>query len=131
LKTIARKDWTEGYVSDVIAHRNDIYLVDGQFAFVSGYDAKAQTLESVIKTVQGEMQLDNELGAPYFTTVFQDNFHLEMWATAIREMVVGLAFVDSISEFKYEYDFSNRKLTFSLTVVTNDGEEITVEEEDV
>lgn len=131
MKTIARKDWEEVTGSDVVAHRNDIYLVDGQFAFVSGYDAKAQTLESVIKTVQGEMQLDNEFGAPYFTTVFQDNFHLEMWATAIREMVVGLAFVDSISEFKYEYDFYSRKLTFSLTVVTNDGEEITVEEEDV
>lgn len=131
MKTIARKDWTEVTGGDVVAHRNDIYLVDGQFAFVSGYDAKAQTLESVIKTVRGEVQLDNDLGAPYFTTVFQDNFHLEMWATAIREMVVGLAFVDSISEFKYEYDFHSRKLTFSLTVVTNDGEKITVEEGDV
>jgi len=129
VKTIARKDWTEGNGSDVVAHRNDIYLVDGQFAFVSDYEAKAQTLESVIKTVRGEMQLNNKFGVPYFSTVFQDNFHLEMWATAVRSIVASLGFIDSISEFKYEYDFANKRLTFSLTVVTNDGEEVSITEE--
>ena len=82
-------------------------------------------------TVKGELQLDNGFGVPYFTTVFQDNFHLEMWATAVREMVSGLDFVESIEGFDYEYDFSMKKLKFALTVKTEDEGTITVTEEGV
>ena len=126
--TMARKDWLEVRDGVPVEHRNDVYLVDGQFAFVNGKEAHKQTIESVIETVKGELQLDNGFGVPYFTTVFQDNFHLEMWATAVREMVSGLDFVESIEGFDYEYDFSMKKLTFALTVKTEDEGTITVTE---
>ena len=127
--TMARKDWLEVRDGVPVEHRNDVYLVDGQFAFANGKEAYKQTIESVIETVKGELQLDNGFGVPYFTTVFQDNFHLEMWATAVREMVSGLDFVESIEGFDYEYDFSMKKLTFALTVKTEDEGTITVTEE--
>ena len=127
--TMARKDWLEVRDGVPVEHRSDVYLVDGQFAFVNGKESHKQTIESVIETVKGELQLDNGFGVPYFTTVFQDNFHLEMWATAVREMVSGLDFVESIEGFDYEYDFSMKKLTFALTVKTEDEGTITVTEE--
>lgn len=127
--TMARKDWLEVRDGVPVEHRNDVYLVDGQFTFVNGKESHWQTIESVIETVKGELQLDNGFGVPYFTTVFQDNFHLEMWATAVREMVIGLDFVESIEGFDYEYDFSMKKLKFALTVKTADEGTITVTEE--
>lgn len=126
MTTIARADWVD---EDGVGHKNDIYLHGTQFAMSSGKEAYAQILESVIKTVKGELLLNRGFGIPYFRTVFNDNFHLESWAVAVREMVLSLDFIEAIDTFEYEYDFHKRKLTYVLKVTTTDDGQVEVSEE--
>lgn len=126
MMTIARADWVD---KDGVGHKNDIYLNGTQFAMVSGKEAYAQVLESVIKTVRGELLLNRGFGIPYFRTVFNDNFHLESWAVAVREMVSSLDFIESIDSFEYDYDFQKRRLTYVLKVTTTRDGQVVISEE--
>lgn len=130
MTTIARKNWIENKDSgETVVHKNDIWLENGDFAYCSGYDCYAQTIEAVIKTISREIQTFATRGVPYFRTVFNNNRSLSMWAAGVRTEVSGLDFVSSINDFTYEYNFPEKKLEFVLTVQTKDGKEVRVDSE--
>ena len=128
--TIARKNWDanisgETYDEDRL-HYNDIWLENGTFAMCEGKDEYAQTIEAVIKTVQGEIQVDIQYGIPYFTTIFNTIRAETMWAAAVREAVKALDFVQDIQDFTYSYDSTTHHFNYELTVKTIDNEMVTV-----
>ena len=125
--TIARKNW----VDDKGIHKNDIYAVpymgpDGKkhysLAAAADLDAYAQTLEAVVETVKGELQLDTEAGIPYFETVFASTRNIEQWAIAVKRAAQAKPFVVSIDDFTYEFNAATNKLAYRMSVTTDLGD---------
>lgn len=97
----------------------DIYLdSSGQIAMCDGKNCHAQVLEAVILTVKGEIQLDQNLGIPYFTTVFESKRYLNDWAMAVRKAITAYDWVVSIDSFDYEFD--GNVLKYSIEVTTSE-----------
>ena len=126
--TIARKNWTD---PDGTVHKNDIYLVpfagaDGKthysLAAVADLDAYAQTLEAVIKTMKGELQLDTEAGIPYYETIFDSQRNIDLWAAAVKKAVQAKPFVQSIDDFTYVFNPATGTLSYELWVTTDLGD---------
>ena len=126
MATVARFNWSENGVE----HKNDIRwdAANHGFAMCDGYEEYAQTIEAVVKTVLGELQTNREYGIPYFSTVFRDRRHNEIWERAVRDAVSELSFVQEINSFEYEYDEKRLYLTYTLVVTVDDGRVITVTE---
>lgn len=111
-------------------HKNDIRwdASTGSLAMCDGIEAYAQTLEAVIKTVQGELITRRNYGIPYFTTIFSSKVYADEWAQSVRSAVESLDFVVSIDSFEYEYDQKRKIMTYSLSVTTTDGTPVQVTE---
>lgn len=127
MQTIARYDWEDSEGT----HKNDIQwdFPTGGFAMCNGLEAYAQTLEAVVKTVQGEIITKRNYGIPYFTTIFASKVHVEEWAEAVKTVVSNLDFISSIDVFEYEYDDFRKVLTYKLGVTTTEGENVEISEE--
>lgn len=126
--TIARKNWTD---PDGTVHKNDIYMVpfigaDGKtqysLAAVADLEAYEQTLEAVVETMKGELQLDTEAGIPYYETIFESRRNIELWAAAVRKAVLAKPFVQSIDDFTYAFNPSTGTLAYELDVTTDLGD---------
>ena len=134
MSTIARYNWEDKVIDpetgkeESVIHKNDIRwdAANHGFAMCDGYEEYAQTIEAVVKTVLGELQTNREYGIPYFTTVFRDRRHNEIWESAVRDAVANLSFVREIISFEYEYDETRLYLTYTLEVSVDDGRVITV-----
>lgn len=126
MTTIARFEFEDDYG----IHKNDIRwdASTGSLAMCDGIEAYSQTLEAVIKTVQGELITRRNYGIPYFTTIFSSKIHADEWAQAVRSAVETLDFVVSIDSFEYEYDQERKIMTYSLSVTTTDGTPVQVTE---
>ena len=125
---IARANWidTSDPNQETREHKNDIWFEDGGFAMCSGKEAYAQTIEAVIKTVYGEIQVDREYGIPYFSTIWTSARAQDRWAIAVRSAVNELEFVESIDAFTYSLDPQTHVFNYSLTVTTTDGTTVVV-----
>ena len=111
-------------------HKNDIRwdASTGSLEMCDGIDAYAQTLEAVIKTVQGELITRRNYGIPYFTTIFSSKIHADEWADAVKNAVEALDFVASLDLFEYEYDQKRKYMTYKLAVTTTDGTPVQITE---
>lgn len=126
--TIARRDWIDSSDTDpeTREHKNDIWVSDGGLAMCEGKDEYAQTIEAVIKTVYGEIQVNREYGIPYFTTIWNNSRGADAWAIAVREAVQELPFVDNIISLDYKLDGQSNIFHYELTVQTTDAGVVTV-----
>jgi len=130
MSTIARFNWENTVTDDatgkeiVVSHKNDIRWdpVSGGFEMCEGNEEFAQTIEAVVKTVLGELQTNRDYGIPYFTTIFNDRRHNDIWESAVREAVEALPFVVRINSFEYEYDEARLVLTYQMEVTVSGGE---------
>ena len=129
--TIARKNWVEVKDGKRIVHKNDIYLVpytgaDGKthysLAACADLDAYAQTIEAVVETMRGELQLDTAAGIPYFETIFASTRYIDQWAAAVRRAVLAKSFVQSIDDFTYNFNPSTGTLSYKLDLTTDLGD---------
>lgn len=104
---------------------NDIYLADNtsriEFASASDKQAYAYILSDAIRTVRGEMQLDSNLGIPYFDTIFKNQNRVNIWKHYVTELVRSYDFVVGIIRFDYEIDSNSKTLKYELEVETVDG----------
>ena len=107
-------------------HKNDIWFENGGFAMCSGKEAYAQTIEAVILTVYGEIQVDIEYGIPYFSSIWTSSRAQNRWAIAVRSAVNELSFVESIDDFTYSLDPKTHIFNYSLTVTTTEGTTVVV-----
>lgn len=109
IKTIAR------------AANNDIFLFSGQIAMVDGMFAQAQIIKAAILTVKGELQYDTERGIPYFDTVFKSPNNVYLWRAYVLKRVRQFDWVQDITSFEQEIDYTNHTINYTMTLVTNDG----------
>lgn len=126
---IARKNFIDKTDTDpeMQNHKNDIWYENGGFATCSGKEAYAQTIEAVIKTLYGEIQVDREYGIPYFNTIWTSVTMLDRWALAVRNAVSELPFVIEIVSFTYSVDSQAHQVNYALEVKVDTGEVVLVE----
>lgn len=101
-------------------HAYDISLnSDGDFLFSSGKEAYGSIIEDVVRTLEGEMQLNVEGGIPYQRTIWKSVSELNIWEIYVRDAVNALAFVSGIDDFVVNIDGSH--LDYTLVVSTDAG----------
>lgn len=111
---------------DGVLHVNDISLSSGQIAMSSGKAAHATIIECALRTRLGELPLDTEQGIPYFDTVFQSSRQIPSFEADLRARIEELPFVEEVGDLDTEFDREKGVLRYSVTVVTNDGDEVSV-----
>lgn len=109
---------------------NDIFIgKDGVLALSYGRESYAEIISDRIRTLKGELPLDRDVGIDYFGTIFKSISRTNIWKHYVKTAIESLPFVSGIMEFNSSYDPSSRVLSFSITVVTDDGV-VTVSEQD-
>lgn len=128
MTTVARYNWTD---ADGIVHKNDIRWdpATGGLAMCSGLEAYRQIIESVVKTIRGEIESRLNYGIPYFSTIFDHRRYAPQWEVAVKNAVLALDFVKEISSFEYTFDARRKYLTYKMEVVTTDGGIVEVAED--
>lgn len=101
-------------------HASDISLDSGgDFAFSDGKAASGSIIEDVVRTLEGEMQLDVDYGVPYQRTIWRSISELAIWEIYVRRLVTDLAFVRDIESLYTEVDGTH--LSYTMTVNTDAG----------
>lgn len=102
---------------------NDIYIDgNGQFAMSKGLEAYKFIIEDAVRTQLGEKQLDENLGVPYFETVFSDKRDVLLWKDKMKNVVMSYDFVLSISNFVVNVDYGKKVLSYRMDITTNAGD---------
>ena len=93
---------------------------DGDFVFSEGNEAYGNILTDIVRTVQGEMQLDTEKGIPYGRTIWTSVKELQVWMIYVRRAVESYPFVMEIESFTADIVGGNN-LRYTLIVSTDAG----------
>lgn len=102
---------------------NDIILDgNGQISVSSDIDAYKFILEDAVRTILGEVQLNTNMGVPYFTTVFSDKRDILLWKDRMKEIVMGYDFVLSVYNFDVKVDYMNKTLSYTMNITTTSGD---------
>ena len=99
---------------------NDIAIDENthDFKMVNNAEACAVVLKSAVSTVLGEIQLNTNLGVPYFDTAFVNPNKIPNWKMEVENVVRRFDFVRNILSFTYEFDSSTKYLNYKLLVLT-------------
>ena len=108
-------------VTLAVNNNNDIYLSGGTFATVNGIDAYKTILESVIRTVKGELKNEPDIGIPYFDTIFDSPSKINQWKTSVLIATVKFPFVNEIVSFDAEYVKATSTLNYEIEISTDLG----------
>ena len=113
MKTLKQTD-------DGAEHAYDISLdSSGDLAFSDGKAAYGSIIEDVVRTLEGEMQLDVDYGVPYQRTIWRSISELAIWEIYVRRLVTDLEFVRDIESLYTEVDGTH--LSYTMTVNTDAG----------
>jgi len=99
---------------------HDIVVQDGQFVLASGKETHGNILEDAVRTLTGELQLDEDRGIPYRTTVWRSSAFLQVWKNYVSDTVSSFPFVRSINLFDAEIK-EDGTLRYRLDVSTDEG----------
>ena len=106
------------------AETHDIYLDPDSdvfaFAMADDKNAYAYIIGDAIRTVKGEIQLDTELGIPYFATVFDRSDKLNIWKHFVNKKILAYDFVTGITKFDAEI-IDKDVIHYDMIVETIDG----------
>lgn len=104
---------------------NDIVIKDGNFAFAYDKDACAHIIADVVRTLEGELQLDTEAGIPYERTIWSSIKNIPLWRHYVTQAVTKLPFVSEITSFTTELIGGNI-LSYELNITLTTDETVTV-----
>lgn len=103
----------------VEASTNDIVLDDSKdIRLVSGQEAAANIIRSAILTNKGELKFFQNLGVPYFSTVFLSRKLAPLWVDYVTRRVKEFDFVNDVTKFDYRYDSTDNTMKYEMTVNT-------------
>lgn len=104
---------------------HDIVIKDGNFAIAYDKDACAHIIADVVRTLEGELQLDTEAGIPYERTIWSSVKSIALWKHYVTQAVSRLPFVSEITSFTTELIGSNI-LSYELNITLTTEETVTV-----
>lgn len=96
---------------------------DGKdFAFATGREAYANIITDTVRTMLGEIQLDESIGVDYFNTVFDLSTRVAFWKDAVDKIINSYDFVTTILSFDVNYNSETHVMKYKIVILTNDGE---------
>lgn len=102
---------------------NDIYLdTDGNLALVQDIEAVKIAVSCETKTNYGELQLNTTAGIPYFDTVFTAHPDIELWKSYMKDTILKVPKVLTISNFKTYIDYKTSVLKYAIVINTEYGQ---------
>jgi len=101
---------------------NDILIGGSGFKRVSNGEYLAQKLRSRLQLIQGESELAEDEGIPYFTDIFVKPVDLPAVASLFKAEILNTEGINELLTFEYSLDTSQRKLTIGFSVNTIYGE---------
>lgn len=90
-------------------------------AVATDADAYGEIISAAIKTIRGELQLDTQLGIPYFETVFDSVNGIDIWKSEVNKRILAFDFVKGIDSFDASVDYNMRSVKYTITVRTDKG----------
>ena len=78
-------------------------------------------IKNAIQTIYGEIQLNTNLGVPYFETVFSNPNLIYKWRSSVINTVKAFEFVNEIISFTHEFSGENKCLSYKLSILTTFG----------
>lgn len=104
---------------------NDLVINDGYFVVAYDKDACAHIIADVVRTLEGELQLDTEAGIPYERTIWSSIKNVALWKHYATQAVSRLPFVSEITSFTTELIGGNI-LSYELNITLTTDETVTV-----
>lgn len=104
---------------------NDLLIEDGNFVFAYEKDACAHIIAAIVRTLEGELQLDIEAGIPYERTIWTSIKNIPLWKHYVTQAVSKLPFVSEITSFTTELTGGNI-LSYELNITLTTDETVTV-----
>ena len=95
-----------------------VIFADGDFTFVSGDAAVAQSIAFALKLLLGEWFANPDAGVPWFTSILGTKFDLERIRGEFYRVVVGIEGVQRITRLAVSFDNAQRQLTVEYEVAT-------------
>lgn len=104
---------------------NDLVIEDGSFVLAGDKDACAHIIADVVRTLEGELQLDTEAGIPYERTIWSSIKNIPLWRHYVTQAITKLPFVSEITSFTTEL-ISGNILSYELNITLTTDETVTV-----
>lgn len=97
--------------------QNDLFLAsDGSLGLVEDGTKVAQDLRTRLRTLQGEVVLDNKYGFPYGVITDGRSIALSEFELTIKQYILETNGVTELTEFSVGYISGTRKLAVSFSV---------------
>jgi hypothetical protein len=109
-------------IEKAVNSSNDIFLLNGKIATITGSEQVAQSVRTRLLTYLGEWFLDTTAGLPYFQRVFTKPANFILTEAAIKNEILRTEGVDKLLSFEFSFDRNTRILDISYTAITIFGE---------
>lgn len=103
---------------------NDLDLTGYNLSIATNSQATAQRIQVGLQVFLGEWFLNRLFGMPYFQSILIKNPNLTAISTTIKNYILSVPFVESITAFNLDFNQSKRSLTINFTVTDNDADVI-------
>lgn len=100
---------------------SDISIDGGDFKIATGKYAYAVILKDAICTCLGEIQLNENLGIPYFETIFRSVGMEDVWRYYVKQQIRAFDFVKSLDSMNVNIDCEKKTLSYTATISTDLG----------
>lgn len=99
----------------------DLKITNSDLVIITGAERVSQNIEIKLKLWRGEWFLDEEFGTPYMESILGKQVTLNGAVSAIKQSILEVADVNSITEFSYNFIRSERRLSVEFTADTSYG----------
>lgn len=96
-------------------------FVNGNIQFVDGAERVRQQLEFRLSLWRGEWFLDTAIGTPYQQEILGKALTVEGAIAAIKQEILKVEGVNTITDFTYDFSRKDRKLTINFECATDYG----------
>lgn len=101
---------------------NDMSIdADGILSVTTGRLSYADIIADIIRTLKGEIQLDENIGIDYMGTVFKSVSRTHIWKYYVSQAIEALPFVHGIVSFDASYVSKTKAMNYKLVIQTDAG----------
>lgn len=101
---------------------NDLALVNGDLALVTGTDAINQNIKQAMQFWLGEWFLDTTKGVPYKQQILIKNPNMDIVQADLINAVLNVPGVVQILEMNFDYNSTDRALSVFMSVLDSNGQ---------
>lgn len=100
---------------------HDFIVRNSDLVIITDAERVRQNIDVKLKLWRGEWFLDTEFGTPYLQSILGKQITLNGAVSAIKQSILEVADVNSITEFSYNFIRSERRLSVEFTADTSYG----------